>query len=61
MSVLVDGFNHRSSSDSSVVDPYWEDSEAMLSNLSTNAFSMPVLVLIKEKKGVYDFGNALFG
>lgn len=64
MSVLVDGYNHGSSSvgsDSSVVDTFWEDSEAMLSNLSTNAFSMFVLVSIKEREGVYDFGNVLFG
>ena len=51
MSVFVDGFNHGSSSegsvgaDSSVVDTFWEDSEAMLSNLSTNTFSMPILGL----------------
>ena len=63
-SVFVDGFNHGSSSegaDSSVVESFWEDSEAMLSNLSTNTFSMFVLVSIKEREGVYDFGNVLFG
>ena len=64
MSKFINGFNHGSNTcastnaESVADEAFWEDSESLLEIMCTNAFSMPVLVCIKEEKGVYDFGNA---
>ena len=64
MSKFINGLSHGSNSsgvkgsDSAVDDTFWDDSESLLDVLSENASSMPVLVCIKEGKGVFDFGNA---
>lgn len=57
-------FNHESSHDSkknadlSTAMVFWDDIQSLLTILSDNAFTMPVLVCIKNGKGVFDFGNS---
>ena len=49
--------NNADDNDGPSEDAIWEDSESLLDVLATNATCMPVLVCLKDGKGIFDTGQ----